>query len=88
LQHPDLNPTNFFITIPSAITAPRVTVIIDWSDIGYYPKFYVTILPRGQYYFFVEDQPGSFDWIWMLSNAFIKVGFLLEMEYLTQTMPN
>jgi hypothetical protein len=89
LQHPDLNPTNFFITTPSnSNTAPRVTAIIDWSDVGYFPKFYAATLPRGQHHFAVENQPGGFDWMWMLSNALIKEGFPLEMDYLTRTMPN
>lgn len=88
LQHPDLNPTNFFVTIPSnSYEVPRVTAIIDWSNVGYFPEFYVATHPRGQYHFAVEDQRGGYDWMWMLSNALVKEGFPLEMDYLTQITP-
>jgi hypothetical protein len=86
LQHPDLNPTNFFVTFTSD-EVPKVTAIIDWSNVGYQPKFYVATLPSGRYWFAVEDQLGGADWMWMLSNALVDEGFPLEMEHLRKTMP-
>lgn len=89
LQHPDLNSTNFFITTPSdSSDVPGVTAIIDWAKVGYLPKFYVATLPRGRPRFAVEGKPGGFDWVWQLSNAPVKQGFPLEMDYWTQTTPS
>lgn len=86
LQHGDLNPTKFFVTTPAdSNEVPRVTAIIDWSLVGYKPSFHVATLPRGAYDFAVEDQPEGWDWLRMLSNALVKEGFPLEMDYLTRT---
>jgi hypothetical protein len=85
LQHWDLNPTNIFITTPlDTNKAVKVTAIIDWENVGYLPKWYVTKFPRTLVHFAIEDQPDGWHWMWMLSNALFDEGFPLEIDYLTR----
>ncbi|KAH7317668.1 hypothetical protein BKA65DRAFT_570075 [Rhexocercosporidium sp. MPI-PUGE-AT-0058] len=87
LQHPDCNPANFFVTVPSGSEMPQVTAIIDWEYVGYFPRYLVATMPRYFGSFAVQNQNGlpptidNFDWQWMLSNACVRVGFPLELEY-------
>jgi hypothetical protein len=55
LWHPDLNPTNFFVTIPKTPEeSPQLTAIIDWSNVGYYPKYFAATRPREQSHYAIE----------------------------------
>ncbi|KAH7333152.1 hypothetical protein BKA65DRAFT_403593, partial [Rhexocercosporidium sp. MPI-PUGE-AT-0058] len=93
LQHPDCNPGNFFVTVPSGPEKmPQVTGIIDWENVGYFPKYLVATSPRHMDSFFIANVDGSpptvdnFDWKWMLSNACVHVGFPLELEYIKESL--
>jgi hypothetical protein len=89
LQHPNLNPANIFVSNPSdSNECPRVTAIIDWSNVGYLPKFYQATLPRRSHHFIVEEQLDGLDWVWMVSNALVEEGFPLDMYYLRRTTPS
>ncbi|CZR56309.1 uncharacterized protein PAC_06197 [Phialocephala subalpina] len=90
LQHSDCNPTNFLVTIPSNIDdQPIVTGIIDWEGIGYLPKWRIATCPRLGQGLRVETNPpvreGN-DWQWMLSNACVRVGFPLELDYIKESV--
>lgn len=85
LQHTDLHPSNFLVTIPSnADEMPKVTGIIDWEKVGYLPRWQIATLPRLLRRFSIEANPyhpERHDWQWMLSNAYVRLGLPLEWEY-------
>lgn len=88
LQHPDLNPTNYFVAVPSnPDEAAKLTAIIDWNRVGYYPAFNLTLYQRALSIYAVGGSREGADWMWMLSNALYKVGFPLEMEFLRRIWP-
>lgn len=91
LQHQDLNPTNFFVSVPSLSNpeeVPKVTAIIDWERVGYLFKWEVSTRPRKMGHFMVDIRPqceGADDWQWMLSNACVRAGFPLYLDYLKRS---
>jgi len=82
LQHPDCSPGNFLVTTPEDPNEmPKVTGIIDWERVGYLPKLYFAMNSRANPDFMVEQNYEGMDWQWMLSNALVRAGFPLELEY-------
>ncbi|KAL3422211.1 hypothetical protein PVAG01_06367 [Phlyctema vagabunda] len=87
LQHMDLAPTNFFVTVPDKSDPdqkPKLVAIIDWEYVGYYPIGKTTTRPRIMRHFMVSTRPFSFkgsDWQHMLSNACRRAGLPFAWEY-------
>lgn len=92
LQHPDVSPTNLFVSMPCASEeSPKVTAIIDWERVGYLFKWEVSTWPRINEGFEIETTPfcwDALDWQWMLSNACVRAGFPLYLDFLTRRATN
>ncbi|KAG4441885.1 hypothetical protein IFR05_002626 [Cadophora sp. M221] len=90
-MHPDCNPGNFFVTTTSGPEQmPQVTAIIDWERVGYFPNYLAATTPRWNQHFIIGDQKEPteeiFDWQWMISNACVRVGFPLELDYTKESL--
>jgi hypothetical protein len=90
LQLHDCTPEDFMVSTPSESDPdqmPKVTGIINWEKTGYLPKWRIATRPRSEPLYMVCAYPfglNSFDWQWMLSNACVRAGFPLELEYITE----
>lgn len=87
LQHP-CTPYDFYVAIPSSLDdVPKVTGITKWVNVGYLPKWEVATRLRWESKYFVytgqptQPMEDATHWRWMLSNACVRLGFPLEMEY-------
>ncbi|KAH6706478.1 hypothetical protein BKA61DRAFT_698273 [Leptodontidium sp. MPI-SDFR-AT-0119] len=91
LHHPHCHPDNIFVTTPSGPEQmPQVTAIYDWEHVRYFPKYWVATTPRWWQDFVIGNQKEPtdevFDWQWMLSNACVRVGFPLELDYVKECL--
>ncbi|KAG9230698.1 hypothetical protein BJ875DRAFT_545968 [Amylocarpus encephaloides] len=84
LQIGGLGPDAFRVTVPSDTDEmPKVTSIMNWFDLGYFPKYRVATLPREWPRYALNvgaSLSESNEWKWMLSNACVKAGFPLELK--------
>ncbi|PVH69324.1 hypothetical protein DL98DRAFT_598740 [Cadophora sp. DSE1049] len=86
LQHLECTPENVFIEMPRVPQEmPQVTALCGWDCVAYFPKYLVATRPRQCRDFMVltgtAPKHDYWDWQWMLSNACVRLGFPLALEY-------
>jgi len=82
--HPDMGPTNVFVSVSGLGKEDvQVTTIIDWEAAAYYPRWWLAVKPRVSAGFALRSaqKPELWEWNARLSDAMIDQGFGCPYEW-------